>query len=171
MRIDDKIFNMSINKVNTIKETEYLITLKNITDYKAVKKSIIKEQQELEYKKFELEITIEKLRQTSKVGARNYVARELHDIIGHSLVVTVKLLDVAKLYFYKDKKLSKEAVNDSLSSIELGIYSMENIKLSEIKTKLSFKGLFYNLDEKTFDVINKVCLELVTNSIKHSQAK
>lgn len=194
IKIDDRIFNMSINKVNILKETEYLVTLNNITDYKQVEKSIVKEQQELEYKKDELELTIEKLKHTSKVGARNYVARELHDIVGHSLVVTIKLLDVAKLYFNKDKKLTKEAVDDSLSSIESGIYAMENIKqkekdytgirlkkdiekmldrikLSEINTRLNFKGLYYNLDEKSFDVINRIFLELVSNSIKHSQAK
>ena len=194
MQIEDYIFNISISKVNTLKETEYLVTLNNITDYKIVEKSIIEEQKELEYKKSELEFTIDKLKQISKAGARNYIARELHDIIGHSLVVTIKLIDVAKLYFDRDKNLSKEAVNDSLSSIKAGIHAMDNIKqkgknymgirlkkdiekmldrikLSEINTRLNFKGLYYNLEEKTFDIINRICTELVTNSIKHSQAK
>lgn len=194
MAIDHKIFNMSLSKVNILKETEYLVTLHNITDYKDVEKSIIKEQEALEHKQEELELTIAKLKQTSKVGARNYIARELHDIIGHSLVVTIKLLDVARLYFDKDKKLSKDSIADSLSSIESGIYAMENIKQkeedylgirlkknmekmlerlrrSEINTKLNFKGLYYTIEEKTFDVINRVCTELVTNSIKHSKAK
>jgi signal transduction histidine kinase len=194
MQIEDYIFNISISKVNTLKETEYLVTLNNITDYKIVEKSIIEEQKELEYKKCELEFTIDKLKQISKAGARNYIARELHDIIGHSLVVTIKLIDVAKLYFDRDKNLSKEAVNDSLSSIKAGIHAMDNIKqkgknymgirlkkdiekmldrikLSEINTRLNFKGLYYNLEEKTFDIINRICTELVTNSIKHSQAK
>lgn len=193
MEIDNKIFNMSLSEVSTLKENQYIITLNNITDYKHIEKSIVYEQKELESTKAELEHTINKLRKTSKIGARNYIARELHDIIGHSLVVTIKLLDVARLYFHKDKVLSKEAIKDSLSSINSGIYEMENIKqkekeytglrlkkdiekmldrikLSDINTRLIFKGLYYNLQEKTYDVINRVCLELVTNSIKHSNA-
>lgn len=194
IRIENSIFSMSMSKVDTRKETEYLVTLNNITDYKMVVKNIVEEQKELEHKKEELERTIDKLRRISKVGARNYIARELHDIIGHSLVVTIKLLDVARLYYDKNKDLSKEAVEDSCSSIESGIYAMENIrqkendytgirlkkdiekmldriKLSEVNTRLNFKGLYHNLEEKTFDVINRVCTELVTNSIKHSHAR
>ncbi|MCT4543662.1 MAG: histidine kinase [Vallitalea sp.] len=194
MEIDNKIFNISLNEVNTLKETQYLVTLNNITDYKSIESRIVHEQKELENTKKNLESTINKLKETSKIGARNYIARELHDIIGHSLVVTIKLLDVAKLYFYKDKELSTQAIKDGFSSIESGIDAMENIKkkdkeytgvklkkdiekilhrikLSGISSHLSFKGLYYDLEEKTYDVINKICLELVTNSIKHSNAK
>lgn len=192
--IDNKNFHLFFHQVSTLTETQYLVTLNNITDYKAVENNIMKGQADLENKKEELELTIAHLRQTSKAGARNYVARELHDIIGHSLVVTIKLLDVAKLYFKKDKKLSQEALYNSYASIESGIYAMENIKQkeidytgirlkkdlekmldrikpSEISTKLNFKGLYYKLDEKTFDIINRICKELITNSIKHANPR
>ncbi|MFA9399256.1 MAG: histidine kinase N-terminal 7TM domain-containing protein [Clostridiaceae bacterium] len=193
IRIDNKMFAVSILEVSTLNETQYLVTLNNITDYKNIESRILLKQEELEKTNSELKLTIEKLRKTSKIGARNYVAREMHDIIGHSLVVTIKLLEVAKLYHYKDKNLSTEALSDSISSIETGIKSMENItqkersytganlekaikkmldriKTTDINTKLSFKGVYFNLEEKTYDIINRICLELVTNSLKHSQA-
>jgi len=122
------------------------------------------------------------------------VARELHDIIGHSLVVTIKLLEVARIYIGKDKNLSSSALADGVSSLEAGIDSMKNvaskddnytgkrlekeiikmfnrIKTTGIETRLSFKGLYYNLEEKTFDIINRICSELVTNSLKHAKTK
>ncbi len=194
MEINKNYFKVSLSEVNTLKETQYLVTFNNITDYKNIENKIIEEQTQLESKKSELEHTISNLKITSKIGARNYIASELHDIIGHSLVVTIKLLDVARLYFNENNKLSEEAVADSLSSIESGINAMENIKikgkeytglnlkkdieimisrlkLAEINTKLNFKGLYHTLEEKNYDVIHRACLELMTNSIKYSEAK
>ncbi len=193
IKIDNKIFTISIQKVITLNETQYLVTLNNITDYKNIESRILLKQKQLKKTNSELKLTIEKLRKTSKIGARNYVARELHDIIGHSLVVTIKLLEVARLYHDKDKNLSTEALSDSISSIETGIKSMESItqkeksytgvslekdikkmldriKTTDINTKLSFKGAYSSLEEKTYDIVNRICLELVTNSLKHSQA-
>ena len=191
--IDDKIFVLSFQEVKLLNGTQYLVTLNNISDYKKIESKILLEQKELKKTNFELTYTIEKLKKTSKIGARNYVARELHDIIGHSLVVTIKLLEVARLYFDKDKKLTEEVLLDSVTAIETGIESMESItekerdytgnnlkkdlmkildrlKTTDINTKLNFKGVYSSLEEKTYDMIRKICLELVTNSLKHSQA-
>jgi len=192
--IEDQIFTVMIHEVGTLKEKQYLATLHRITDYKIIEGKILSEQELLVRTNDELEATIGKLRKLSKIGARNYVARELHDIIGHSLVVTIKLLEVARIYIGKDKNLSSSALADGVSSLEAGIDSMKNvaskddnytgkrlekeiikmfnrIKTTGIETRLSFKGLYYNLEEKTFDIINRICSELVTNSLKHAKTK
>ncbi len=136
------------------------------------------------------------LKETSRIGARNYVARELHDIIGHSLVVTIKLLEVSRLYHIRDDVMSIEALHEAIQSIDAGISEMktinsevnkenvytgtllekelkkilEHVSSMDIKTNFYFKGILHQLDEKTFDVIKKICTELITNSLKHSQA-
>ncbi|BES64967.1 hypothetical protein SANA_14060 [Gottschalkiaceae bacterium SANA] len=194
IEIGDQVYTMLIRGVRTLRETQYLITLHNITDYKSIEGKIVLEQKALARTNQELEMTIKKLTRTSRKGARNYVARELHDIIGHSLVVTIKLLEVSTLYVNKDRELSTTALLDGLSSLESGINSLESItskentytgsdlekaiqkmlnriKATEITTRLSFKGLHFNVEEKIYDGINRVCQELVTNSLKHAKAK
>lgn len=31
--------------------------------------------------------------------------------------------------------------------------------------------MYYNLEEKIYDIVNRICLELVANSLKHTEAK
>ena len=194
IEIGDQIFTILIRGVQTVRETQYLITLHNITDYKNIEGKIVVEQEALAQTNQELETTIKKIKKTSKRGARNYIARELHDIIGHSLVVTIKLLEVSTLYVKKDRALSRTALLDGVSSLESGIDSLESIatkensytgsdlekairkmlnriKATEVTTRLNFKGLHFNVEEKTYDGISRVCQELVTNSLKHAKAK
>ncbi len=194
MCIDHQLFTVLIRPVHTFQETQYITTLHNITGYKEVEEKIREEQEALIQANSELETTIHKLKRISKIGARNYVARELHDILGHSLVVTIKLLEVAKLYVEKDRKLSLIALNDSVLSLDSGLESLhsmatksdtysgkdlkkeienmlQRIKTTGIKTRFSFKGLHYNLDEKTYDIICRICQELITNALKHASAK
>lgn len=194
IKINNKIFNIYIRKLNTFKETQYLLIFYDITDYKNLENKILVEQEILNNRNKELKLIINKLKKVSKIGARNYVARELHDIMGHSLVVTIKLLEVAKLYYKKDKSLSNTSLKDAPLSIDIGIKSMNSInekrsdfsgetlkkdidkilnrmKNIKINTHFNFRGLYYHLEEKTYDVISRTCLELITNSLKHSGAK
>lgn len=197
LQIGQLAFTIYIREVKSIIETQYLITMRNITDYKNAAFEIEIEQEELAQSNSELQHTINLLKQTSKIGARNYVARELHDIIGHSLVVSIKLLEVAKLYFQKDFEMTDSALADACTAIQSGIDNMsalsasntiansltgeqlekdldkmlQQIKNVEINFKLHFKGAYFKIEETTYDIILKVCTELVTNSLKHAQAK
>jgi signal transduction histidine kinase len=186
-----------IKSVYSLKETQYIITVMEVTSYKTLEIQTIGKQKELEKINKKLNKTIEVLKETSWTMARNYVARELHDIIGHSLVVTIKLLEVAKLYSKEDKSLSIEALSDAVVSIDTGMDSMDAIsdkssfeseytgeilkkdllKLLEdfknmgIESNLIFKGSLYTISDKLYDIIKKVCTELMTNTLKHSEAK
>ena len=197
IKLDAYHLNVYLNEVQTLVETQYILTLKDITSYRTTEEELFNREMELDRSNNELEKTIKILKETSKVGARNYIARELHDIIGHSLVVTIKLLEVAKLYFERDRALSDSAIQDAITSVDEGIISMNAIKqmntndlnytgeilkkdiqkmLNHIKNmnidaKLHFKGALYSLDEKVYDVIKKTCTELVTNSLKHGEAR
>lgn len=194
VEVGDKYLSVFVREVFSLKETQYLLTIKDISSYKHVEREIKKKQIELTSSNLNLEKTINSLKESSKIGARNYVARELHDIIGHSLVVTIKLLEVAKLYIEKNKNLAMQSLENARISIETGIDSMKSISYSGdgdysgkqleiyiskllvsvgrlgIKTNFKVKGVMYSIDEKVYNVIKKVCMELVTNSLKHSDA-
>lgn len=187
---------ISIKTIPSIKETQHVLTARDITPYRSVEAELIEKQSDLVEANERLKNTIETLKETSKVGARNYIARELHDIIGHSLVVTIKLLEVSKLYQNKDRKMSIDALNNAINSIDIGVSDMKSISEKDsmkssynggllkkdlikmldyvrsvgMKTNFKFKGEFHKIDEKIFDISKKVCTELVTNALKHSNA-
>ncbi|MCT4631382.1 MAG: histidine kinase [Firmicutes bacterium] len=195
LEIDGKTFLVAVKKVSQVIEDNYLITLKDITSYVNTEDQLLINQKELEASNKDLENIIEYLKKTSRAGARNFVARELHDIIGHSLVVTIKLLEVAKLYFNKNRGLALEAIRDSVTSIDSGIQGMKKVSnldgrreyyngevlkkelnlilsslsYSDIKANLILKGESFPVESEVFYTIVPVCKELITNSLKHSQ--
>ncbi len=192
--INNKSIFLKIKKIASVKESEYIITIDDITDYKLLEQQILAEHKQEELINLELKDAINSLKNESKIEARSYVAKELHDIIGHSLVVAIKTLEVAKLYYHKDKPASEKAISEISYVLEEGIESMEKLKNSdydykainlkeEIKTKLAkintlgiithfnFAGEDIALNPTLYNVINKICWELVTNSIKHAKTK
>jgi len=194
--VSDLTFKVFIKEVFSIRETQYLVIFRDITVYRRIEKEIKENQVTIENTNQALKTAISTLTETSKIGARNYVARELHDTIGHSLVIAIKLLEVAKLYKNKDQKQSVRALEDASASIEDGIKEMNqicmqgeedafltgkqlkkelekmlgNVNSAGIKTSIHFEGIYNKVDEKIFSTIKKVCKELTTNSLKHSKA-
>jgi len=189
--------NLDINEVISHGATQFILIINDITSYKKSEFELSIKQKELDDSNEALRKSIETLKETSKISARNFVAIELHDIIGHSLVVTIKLLEVVKLYYKKDDEICASSLSDAARSISTGISDMnalksinskgniytgerlktnlnkmlEKMKHIDLEVKLHFKGNLYQIEEKTFDIINKICKELVTNSLKHGLPK
>ncbi len=194
IEISDKIFISKTIKVTSLSRCRYIMILNNITDYSKNERMLLAERARLDKVNKDLVEVIDNLRKESKIGARNYVGIELHDIIGHSLVVVIKLLEVAKLYLKRDKVVVADALNACIESIDYGISSMENIynksgkqkgfdlkkslakKLKKIndtrvETFLNFNGEKCILDANVYDILNGACTEFITNSLKHSNCK
>lgn len=195
--IGGKHFRVFAKKVNSLKENQYLVTFKDISAYKDIEHELMCQQEELENSNLALSDAIRLLKHSSKIGARNYVARELHDIIGHSLVVTIKLLEVSQMYFNSDYKLSREALIDCQKTIDEGVETMSRIAFNEkmemsfsglqlekdvqkllshvehagIRAKLIVRGSVDQLPRLVYQSIKKVITELITNTLKHAQAK
>ena len=169
------------------------MTFKDITSYQAAHNALVVENQSLEQANKKLENQIQLLKQTSHIGARNYVARELHDIIGHSLVVTMKLLEVSKIYYAKNENRALTSLKMAVDSVINGFEEMKKTKekdinityniallereiksmlktvdVSGMKTNFYLRGNRSNISDKIFDIIKKVTTELVTNTLKHS---
>lgn len=191
--ISDKTYVLRMQKAPTLLENQYIVTLVDITDYHHAEMALSSERKRLINIKNELHIAIKALRKSSKVNAKRYVARELHDIIGHSLVVAIKLLEVAKLYQLSDPTAAVNALTDARLAIASGIDNMQNVNVkaslnttdqlrseltqllkrvtrTRIHTHLNFKMRSQQIDPLVYDTLYKACQELITNTLKHAQA-
>lgn len=94
----------------------YIITIMDISSYMILKNNIELQVEELRAINFELKEKIKQSDSLTKVSARNYVARELHDILGHSMTISIKLLEIAKMEC--DNKENKDVIGLTHNTIE-----------------------------------------------------
>lgn len=193
-RVDDQYFDIILRKVTNIDESRYLLTLNDISDYYRIEKLITDKQAALEKANRQLKQSIDSLKEASKHVARQHVARELHDIIGHSLVVTIKLLEVAEIYFDEKNELSREALSDGAQALCEGnrlllkcstqesnftahrlereiIEKLDLLCHTSVKTHFNLKGNNLILNESVYITIIRICQELISNTLKHGNAK
>lgn len=193
MMQNGKYYHYTQSLVRNISTSKYIISFYDVTRYETAKRDLNVQTKQMEKVNIELKEQIEALKQTSIVGARSYVARELHDIIGHSLVVTMKLLEVAKIT--NDIQKIKATLDKSKDCVLLGLNEMKGISSNkndrnkhnfralkrELQTMLRgvrHSGIDVNLfvddggelDERVFDIVKRVCTELLTNTLKHANA-
>ncbi len=178
---------LSVNRFSKYK----LITFNDITKLLLVENEILEQQEILNYRNKLLKENIFELREASKLGARKYIARELHDIIGHSLVVGIKSLESALLYWQSEPEYVNDAREKALEALEQGIKEMEKIsqdeansfslrseleemlnhmKFTGIESRLIINGDLKGLSPQTLLTARRICQELLTNVLKHSHA-
>jgi len=195
IRFQGKFYKQTVNDADKMGKAKYIFTYNDITNYQMINNALMVENEVLQETKEKLENQITMLKQTSYIGAKNFVARELHDIIGHSLVVTMKLLEVSKLSCKHNKQHAKESLKKAVTAVTGGVREVKMIKdkevdiiyttpllekeirtmlktvdVSGVKTNFYFRGNKQVIEDKYFDIIKKISTELVTNTLKHSGA-
>lgn len=195
MEYQNKFYKYHVTFMKSINRRRYLIALTDISSYQYAKKELNRENEQLDISNKKLENQIAILKETSHVGARNFIARELHDILGHSLVLTIKLLEVSKMFYKVNKERACESLEKAQNSIKNGFNEMKNIKnkditqsynsailerelgrmiklvdISGLKVNFFFRGENKYIEERIYNTVKKIATELVTNSLKHSNA-
>jgi signal transduction histidine kinase len=128
---------------------------------------------------------------------RNYIGREVHDILGHSIVLALSVLEVAKICSKDRLSLSMEKIEQAIGVLQEAMKKMKNdlprlgsdIKvtktsfISDVKTliqeinnsgqnvTLTFQGNPATIPRKIHEAAIRLCQESVTNAIRHGRAK
>ncbi len=170
-------------------------TLTDITEYQKAKKTLEEQHYSIQESNKKLEEDITCLQEASSIGARTFVARELHDIMGHSLVVSLKLLEMAALvYNERSSKIetcfiqAEQTIMQGfreIQKIQKGHHTKSNqidfialqreigqilqvVEVSGIDIHYYPRGENIRMSELHYDVLKRVCTELITNILKHS---
>lgn len=197
LEINQKQYRIQGREMNTINGKQYIFTVEDSTFYLETEERLLEGNVLWRERNNQLLKQIEMLKQTSKLSASNYVARELHDIIGHSLVVAMKLLEVSKISFKKDRKRAKVSCDNAVMSLQSGLYNMKKIKEQNQKEDEWIKGILVEKEIKKYikrveaagvgctfyfdgrevllqkdlaQLLPKICMELFTNVLKHSKS-
>ena len=136
------------------------------------------------------------LEELTALKERNRVARDVHDILGHTTVSLIKLFEMSMIHFEKDLSLAYQDIiqaiqisKDSLQEIRSSVYKLasKNDVSSNIVELLNIlvsnsRQLGVNIDftvEGTIPAsissytmtLYRICQEAITNSILHGKAE
>lgn len=139
----------------------------------------------------------EMIREVSVANERSRLARDVHDTLGHSLTVIIKLLEVCKITSKNDPDkinrqleeairiaqngvqeikhsvsgiLTEKILNQDLLSLLMELAS-EFENNSGITVNVTTQGTVEEISKKHVAVLYSVCQEALTNSLRHGNAK
>ncbi len=142
-----------------------------------------------------LEKKAEALRQLTIIKVRSSMAKELHDILGHSVVLVLAMLEVALLNLKNGNVELKEYLSHSITLLKTGLEEIEKstqetsnsktdniildqslqliaeqLKASGIVLEITMQGQPYGLDSSHCEALYKICREAITNAVRHGKA-
>ncbi len=196
VEVNDNYYTYENEYIDSFNNQYEFILVEDVTSYLEKRKLLTEKSAAFENANIKMEQKIELLKKTSRLGALNYVSRELHDIMGHSLVVTIKLLEVATIASEDDENKTKNVIEQAKATYAIGISEMnkinnnsnnetkysssqlerdlkimlKNVDISGLAGNVFVRGNVARLDEKQYDIIKKICTESITNTLKHAEA-
>jgi signal transduction histidine kinase len=137
--------------------------------------------------------TVEEL---SIANERNRLARDVHDILGHTMTLVLTSLEVSQLACEKDLEITKKYLAEAAEITRKGITELRNsirgmvpekinsnnlikmlkkliadFRISGMTIDFSFTELEMFLEPVHSDVIYRICQEALTNSFRHGKAQ
>lgn len=183
------ICNLSGYRLGTI------LSIHDITDITKLKFLLQQKNKAIEASNQKLKQKIDIAEEAAAISARNFVARELHDILGHSMTLVINLLESARCYHTEDEIHTENDVKESLKALKSGYCELKasltdnsskkkDTKLLQyeikgladvfrnagLNVKLYFSGDSRLLDNKEYYAIKRMCQEALTNSMKHGKS-
>lgn len=177
-----KVFSKRTNNNHVI------IRFTDISTHMILKKQLNHYNNELAQKNKKLESLSHSIQELAITRARTIIARDIHDILGHSMTVVIGITDLASNDHDKNKAMERLSyVNELLTnsivdlrgtlegrpippqhtSLINAIYALKN---DSINLDFSVQGNPVELNSLDTEAIFRVCQESITNSIKHGKA-
>ena len=165
----------------------------DVTAKQGILKKLQMRNEELQAVNQKLTLQAEMKKRLVVTRTRNFIAQEAHDILGHSIMLAISLLEIARLsktesqvleYINRAKKIlscSLEEINSVTLAVNKSTLVRQSIverleKLADefrtafIIVEINCSDLKYELDNLIEDTIFKLCREGITNALRHGKA-
>ncbi|MCX7841627.1 MAG: hypothetical protein N2489_00950 [Clostridia bacterium] len=165
----------------------------DVTAKQAIIKDLQKKNDKLQSANHQLKLQAEIKKRLVVARTRNYIAQEAHDILGHSIMLAISLLEIARLSNDESQAMeyisrAKKIIINSLMELNMvasaenncpsksqGIFERLEKLADEFRTafvavEISSSGLMPELDGLIADTIFKVAREGITNALRHGKA-
>ncbi len=196
LKIENRSYSVYGKQLQTTKRRYINIFIFNeITRYNKIKAELVQKKNEIEKQNNLLEKQIEIIRETSNVAARNYFSRELHDVIGHALVLTIRLSELSMMIYSEQPQEAKVKMEEALhvlkgsfqelkrniSQNNIRAFSsfslkrdlevlLQKVNHTSIDAKLYFRGFASNISMNAYDTVIRIVQESMTNVMKYAEA-
>lgn len=179
------------------KHIGYILMFNDITSYMSLSSEIKEQVEELKAMNYELKEKIQLNDVLSKISVRNYVAREVHDILGHSMTLAIKLMEIGKMDYQQEhkKELLEQRLNEAYEICQKGYTDLRRslretqeitydfislkteinkigkvVEVAGVEFELVIPKIYGLLREDEYQVIKRFVQESITNSVKHGKA-
>ena len=138
LSLDEKIFSISVSRSNTRKkDSSFVFIIHDDTD----RINYINDLEEKNEQMKEMTDSIKDLEEDSKrlivIEEKNLLSKEIHDVLGHSLNITLHTLESNKIILDKEPKKAVERIAKAIMDIETGINDISNGITEEISYSIN----------------------------------
>ncbi|MDD4504563.1 MAG: histidine kinase N-terminal 7TM domain-containing protein, partial [Clostridiaceae bacterium] len=186
--------NPLIFKGSEIKGNVYVF--KDISKYKELISSMEDKKRELIKANKQIEKHVEAVEKLTAIEERNRMAKEIHDVLGHSLTLLLAIMEGSLILIDANPAKAKKRILQALSIARLGHDEMNrvlhdeadqgmkstsrleieledlinNYRIAGIEVTLSITGIRMNIDQQRYNTIFRICQEGLTNAMRHGNA-